>query len=151
MTELKILKKIKIKILLIKIIKKDKNCEHYVTEWKYGIGFSSHSNKYHKLIDAGFGISGALGATAVAGSAGLTAAGFTSAGIAGGSLAARCQSSIGAVAAGSTFATLQSLGAAGVIASVGIGAGLALFPIAGGAIAYRMIKNAKLCREYGAA
>ena len=62
------------------------------------------------------------------------------------------QSSIGAVAAGSTFATLQSLGATGVIATVGMGAGLALLPIAAGAIAYNVIKckeRSKLCNEYG--
>jgi hypothetical protein len=89
----------------------------------------------------GVGITGALGVSVIGASAGLTAAGFSTAGIAGGSLAAAWQSSIGAVAAGSTFATLQSLGAAGVIATVGIGAGLALIPIAGGAIAYKSIKN----------
>jgi hypothetical protein len=33
------------------------------------------------------------------------------------------------------------LGAAGVIATVGIGASLALLPIAGGAIAYKAINN----------
>jgi hypothetical protein len=50
----------------------------------------------------------------------LTAAGFTTAGIAGGSIAAAAQSSIGAVAAGSAFATLQSLGAAGTIVTGGL-------------------------------
>ncbi len=89
----------------------------------------------------GAGIAGALGASIVGASAGLTAAGFSTAGIAGGSMAAAWQSSIGAVAAGSTFATLQSLGASGVIASVGNTAGLALIPIAGGAIAYKAINN----------
>ena len=44
-------------------------------------------------------------------------AGFGTAGIAGGSIAALVQSSIGNVAAGSTFAVLQSLGATGVFAT----------------------------------
>jgi len=44
-------------------------------------------------------------------------AGFGSAGIVGGSIAALVQSSIGSVAAGSTFAALQSLGATGVFAT----------------------------------
>ena len=67
-------------------------------------------------------------------------------------MAAAWQSSIGAVAAGSTFATLQSLGAAGVIATAGIGASIALLPIAAGAIAYNVIKynkSSKCCNEYG--
>jgi len=100
----------------------------------------------------GVGIAGALGASVVGASAGLTAAGFSTAGIAGGSIAAAWQSSIGAVAAGSTFATLQSLGAAGVIATVGIGASLALLPIAGCAIAYNVKEyneRSKCCNEYG--
>ncbi len=48
-----------------------------------------------------------------------TAAGFTSSGIAAGSIAAGVQSSIGSVAAGSTFATLQSIGATGGFAILG--------------------------------
>ena len=98
------------------------------------------------------GVTGALGASVVGASAGITAAGFSTAGIAGGSIAAAWQSSIGAVAAGSTFATLQSLGAAGIIATVGIGASLALLPIAAGGIAYNVIeynKRSKRCNEYG--
>ena len=47
----------------------------------------------------------------------LGAAGFTSAGIAAGSLAAGVQAGIGNVVAGSTFAALQSAGAAGLAAS----------------------------------
>ena len=54
----------------------------------------------------------------------MTAAGFTSSGIAAGSIAAGIQSVIGNVAAGSTFATLQSLGATGVIAGLGITGGV---------------------------
>lgn len=56
----------------------------------------------------------------------LTAVGFAPAGIAAGSLAASIQSTIGTVAAGSMFATLQSLGASGALAIAGtVGAGVA--------------------------
>ena len=82
------------------------------------------------------GVTGALGASAVGASAGLAAAGFSTTGIAAGSIAAAVQSSIGAVAAGSTFATLQSLGAAGVIATVGMGAGLVLLGVSAGGFLY---------------
>ena len=61
----------------------------------------------------------------------LGLAGFTSAGIAGGSIAAGIQSSIGAVTAGSAFATLQSLGATGTIAAIGYGSA-ATAAVAGG-------------------
>ena len=44
----------------------------------------------------------------------LIAAGFSAAGIVAGSIAAGIQSFIGSVAAGSTFAALQSTGAAGI-------------------------------------
>ena len=44
----------------------------------------------------------------------LSALGFTPSGVAAGSLAAAWQASIGNVAAGSTFAMLQSIGAAGL-------------------------------------
>lgn len=54
---------------------------------------------------AGFGVLGALA---------LPLIGFGIAGVTGGSIAAAWQSSIGAVAAGSLFATLQSLGATGM-------------------------------------
>lgn len=70
-----------------------------------------------------FAYSGAsLGLGTVAGvglPAAGTAAGFTSSGIAAGSIAAGVQSSIGSVAAGSTFATLQSIGATGGFAILG--------------------------------
>lgn len=45
--------------------------------------------------------------------------GFTSAGIGAASVAAVVQSSIGNVAAGSVFATLQSAGATGILGAVG--------------------------------
>ena len=51
------------------------------------------------------------GVTVICAPLALYEAGFTGAGVAGGSLAAAWQSSIGLVARGSLFATLQSLGA----------------------------------------
>lgn len=47
----------------------------------------------------------------------VTTAGFTGSGVAAGSVAAGVQAGIGNVAAGSTFAALQSIGATGVIAA----------------------------------
>ena len=44
----------------------------------------------------------------------LSTIGFSAAGVVGGSIAAGVQSGIGSVAAGSTFAVLQSAGAAGI-------------------------------------
>lgn len=70
----------------------------------------------------------ATGAAVAAGSAGLTAAGFTSSGVALGSLAASAQTAT--VASGTGFAILQSLGASGIIASVGLVA-LAIAAVAG--------------------
>lgn len=46
----------------------------------------------------------------------VTSAGFTSSGVAAGSIAAGVQAGIGNVAAGSTFAALQSIGATGALA-----------------------------------
>ena len=77
------------------------------------------------------------GVAAVAG--GLTIAGFAPAGIAAGSLAALWQSSIGNVVAGSLFATLQSAGATGAIATTAYaGAG-----VAGTAATADYLKNRK--------
>ncbi|KAG8177729.1 hypothetical protein JTE90_026571 [Oedothorax gibbosus] len=59
----------------------------------------------------------------------LPAAGFTTAGVASGSLAAATQSSIGSVAAGSIFATLQSAGVLGLAAGT-----KAAIAAAGGAV-----------------
>ena len=54
------------------------------------------------------------------------ALGFGTAGIVAGSVAAATQSSIGAVAAGSTFATMTSLGMTGVFSTLaGVGSTLA--------------------------
>ncbi|KAG7358945.1 interferon-induced 6-16 family protein [Nitzschia inconspicua] len=50
-----------------------------------------------------------------------TAAGFGAAGVIGGSLAASIQSGIGNVAAGSAFATMQSLGATGTFSAMTTG------------------------------
>ena len=55
----------------------------------------------------------------------LAAAGFGSAGVAAGSAAAAWQASIGNVAAGSFFASLQSAGAVGIAASTSAGVGAA--------------------------
>lgn len=70
-----------------------------------------------------------IGSTAVVGILGivlLPVLGFTTGGIAAGSAAAAWQSSVGAVAAGSLFAVLQSLGATGIgiLLFGGIGASL---------------------------
>jgi hypothetical protein len=90
----------------------------------------------------------AIGATTVGGTAAatggiLTGMGFTTSGIAAGSTAAGMQAGIGNVVAGSIFSGLQSLGATGVIAGVGIGGGVIL--VAGGGFlgykAYQWMKN----------
>jgi hypothetical protein len=57
---------------------------------------------------------------------GATVAGFGAAGIAVGSIAAGIQSSIGNVAAGSLFATMQSLGATGTTFSAMTTGGIAV-------------------------
>jgi hypothetical protein len=102
------------------------------------------------LIATGFGITSVLGAGTCAATAGLTFAGFTTAGIAGGSAAAAWQSSIGSVAAGSTFATLQSLGATGTIAAVGSAAIGITLPIAAAGGAYYLYRSRQpgVCKEY---
>ena len=65
-------------------------------------------------IAVGAGVLGA-GATIALAPVVLAAVGFTGTGVAAGSLAASLMSSMGPIAAGSTFATLQSAGATGVI------------------------------------
>lgn len=55
----------------------------------------------------------------------LTIAGFGAAGIVGGSIAAATQSAIGNVAAGSLFATLQSVGATGLLVNGAAAGGVA--------------------------
>lgn len=69
---------------------------------------------------------GSTAAVGIIGIALLPLLGFTTGGIAAGSAAASWQASIGAVAAGSLFAVLQSLGATGmgILLFGGIGAGL---------------------------
>ena len=62
----------------------------------------------------------------------ITVVGFTKGGIGAGTLAAAIQSGIGNVAAGSTFAALQSAGATGLVATVGtVGASVAVVGVAG--------------------
>jgi hypothetical protein len=129
---------------------KYKNCEHYVTQWKYGIGFSSHSKTYHKLIGAGICTSAFLGAGTYLAAAGLGAPGFATSGIACGSAAAAWQSSIGSVTVGSTFASLHSFGASGTIAVVGsaaLGFTLLVLVLGSGYCCYRSLQPS-LCEEY---
>jgi hypothetical protein len=73
----------------------------------------------------------------------LTWFGFTSSGIAAGSAAAISQASVGNIVAGSTFATLQSLGASGVFYGLGAagGIGLAAGGVYGGIKLYQHFKN----------
>lgn len=77
-------------------------------------------------------------ATSVGTGAALSAVGFTTGGVAAGSIAATMQASIGAVSAGSAFATAQSLGATGAFfgpvgliafgaVGLGVGAGVVIF------------------------
>lgn len=85
---------------------------------------TSESNyKRLKYLIVGSTVGGAAG-----GAAALPLLGFGAGGIAAGSAAASWQSSIGAVAAGSLFATLQSLGATGlgvlIFGAVGTGLGV---------------------------
>ena len=71
---------------------------------------------------------GALAAVGTTGAL-ITALGFAPTGIAAGSVAAGCQAYIGNVAAGSTFATFQSLAAKGIIISTtkaGLGSSIVL-------------------------
>ena len=70
------------------------------------------------LAMIGGGIIGAAGVIPMA-------IGFGTAGIAAGSIAAGIQSSIGAVSAGSTFATMTSMGMTGVFSSLaGVGSAI---------------------------
>lgn len=73
-------------------------------------------------------IGGCVVGGGILGAVALPVAGFGAGGVAAGSAAAAWQSSIGAVAAGSIFAILQSLGATGIgillFGSIGAGLGL---------------------------
>lgn len=84
------------------------------------------------------------GGAAAATSAAVTGLGFTSSGIAAGSAAAGVQAVVGNVAAGSLFATVQSLGATGVIATLGIAGGVGLGI---GGLAYLVYRVAKKINE----
>lgn len=75
-----------------------------------------------KAVIATSAVSGVATVSSVA----LTGIGFTSSGIAAASTAAGIQAGIGNVAATSLFATVQSLGAAGVISTIGIVGGIGL-------------------------
>ncbi|GFH55933.1 hypothetical protein CTEN210_12409 [Chaetoceros tenuissimus] len=79
------------------------------------------------------------GGVAVAGACAVPmVVGFSTAGIAAGSIAAAWQASIGNVAAGSAFATLQSLGATGVFAA---GAGTGATATTGAFVAEKVSKK----------
>jgi hypothetical protein len=95
-----------------------------------------------KIDKAVIGTSVASGAVTIVG-AGGTALGFSSSGIVGGSVAAGMQAGIGNVVAGSTFATMQSLGALGVLSTVGVVGGVGLVA-GGGYLAYKLIKKTRL-------
>jgi len=73
----------------------------------------------------------------------ITGLGFTSSGVAAASTAAGIQAGIGNVAAGSLFATIQSLAATGVVATVGVvgGVGLGIGAVYGGIKGYQYLKN----------
>jgi hypothetical protein len=97
----------------------------------------------NNLLNGAAIVVGATGAGLVAvpvvATAALGAVGFTSAGIAAGSTAAGIQAGIGSVVAGSTFATLQSIGATGgfaILGPVGLVGGLAVGSIAAGIISF---------------
>ena len=77
--------------------------------------------------------------------AAVTAAGFTAGGVVAGSIAAGMQASIGAVQAGSAFATLQSMGATGAFAGpAGLLAGTALgLGVVGAKVIYDKVKDNK--------
>lgn len=75
-----------------------------------------------------------------------TAVGFGSAGIVGGSLAAAMQSAIGNVAAGSSFALLQSLGATGTFIS-GATAGGSAIAVGSGAKIVQHVTNKNRTNE----
>lgn len=79
-------------------------------------------DKLDKAIIATSAVSGVATVSSVA----LTGIGFTTSGIVAGSAAAGMQAAIGNVATASLFATVQSLGATGVIATVGVTGGIGL-------------------------
>jgi hypothetical protein len=89
------------------------------------------------------GASGAVGSVATG--AAVYAAGFTTSGVAAGSLAAGMQATMGAVQAGSAFATMQSLGATGAfVGPVGLLAGTAVgLGVVGGKMAYDKYQDYK--------
>ena len=80
----------------------------------------------------------------IVGAAGLIpmAIGFGTAGIAAGSIAAGIQSSIGAVTAGSTFATMTSFGMTGVFSSLAT-IGSSIFAVGGISNLYNYFKRKK--------
>lgn len=91
---------------------------------------------------------GALGGAVAVGAFGLAplalgAYGFSAAGVVGGSAAAAAQASIGNVFAGSSFAVLQSVGAAGFATKTIAATATAVGGTAAGASAWFSTKNQK--------
>ena len=80
-------------------------------------GYSWKKIALGSAVGATIGVGAVLAAPVV-----LTAVGFSAGGVVGGSLAAAAQASIGNVAAGSIFATLQSVGAVGGLSATAAGA-----------------------------
>lgn len=78
-------------------------------------------------------------------------AGFTGSGIAAGSAAAAWQSTMGVIAAGSTFSAFQSIGATGgfaILGPVGLVAGVVGGTLAAGGIAaYSFLKKPKKAKR----
>ena len=74
-----------------------------------------------------------------------TAAGFGAEGIVAGSAAAAWQASMGTVAAGSLFATLQSLGAAGTLVAITAGSAAVVGGGVGVAIASNAVPEEQRC------
>ena len=78
------------------------------------------------VVGAGIGVGAVLAAPVV-----LPVIGFSSTGVLAGSMAATAQAAIGNVAAGSVFATLQSIGAVGGLSWTATGAVTAAGSVAG--------------------
>jgi len=102
----------------------------------------SHSNTNKKSSGTGMSITdGAVVGTSAAAAATSVPwlIGFTNSGVAAGSLAATIQSGIGSVVAGSSFATMQSIGATTLLGTgVGLGIGAAIGVTYG---AFKLVKH----------
>jgi hypothetical protein len=115
----------------------------------YDLRTSSATKKPNSCL-AKLGLGAGLGVGIMNAGAALSWFGFTSSGVAAGSWAALWQSSIGSVAAGSTFATLQSYGATAAAASLGsVGVGVvAPIAVAGGIYCYYCGQESDICPKF---